>query len=82
MNQFYVKRYDEQGVLLNPILKSFINNFPNRAKRRQKDVRFQTNHKGVQLTTHGQFAFHRIAQVEWDKNGNEKYILHYVPKRR
>ena len=37
MNIPYVKKYDENGVCINPIKGIYINRYPNRAQRRKEE---------------------------------------------
>lgn len=60
----YVKSYDENGVLTNPITKSnpYVNRFPNRATRKKREPRFKGNGKNCSLTIIGNKAYYRVAQ--------------------
>ena len=64
MNKPYVKSFDENGVLLNPITKEnpYINAYPNRASRRKREPRFRGNQNGSSLTIIGNQAYHRVIQ--------------------
>ena len=84
MNQPYVKQYDANGALLNPIKENFYGSpFKNRETRRDsKKFRFHSNRKGISLTTTATEKFHRRTQVVWNQK-KEKYILieHYIKSR-
>ena len=80
MNQPYVKEYDENGKLKNPIKKSYPQPFENRIKRREKEARFMHNRKGFNMVVHKTTAYHKQLQYVVDKEGKLKTILHYVPK--
>lgn len=67
MNKPYVKQFDEQGILLNPIVKSYKSNYPNRKQRRTK-FNPHANIDGKMVTR---------VQVEYKGNGKLKFIKHY-----
>ncbi len=48
MNKPYVKKFNRDGVLINPIEKSYVSERPNRRQRRRelRKVRFHNNRKG------------------------------------
>lgn len=76
----YRKKYNQNGELLNPIVESYVSHGPNRKERRenlQKD-RFVGNGKNISLTVTGTRKYLRHRQVEIDKDGETKYILHYI----
>jgi hypothetical protein len=87
----YRKRYDENGVLLNPITEKnpYISPFNNRASRRFRKTRFRGNNKRCSLSVSSQMAFHRVIQeapiMEKDELGYPvcvgiKRIQHYRQK--
>jgi len=81
MNTPYVKQYDKNGVLLNPIVGGYYHEFPNRAERRRAahPKRFRGNHKGISLTVNQNVKYRRVMQVVFDKDtGKKKNILHYL----
>ena len=80
INAPYVKQFDSNGTLLNPIKGSLVSNFPNRKQRRQikQKNRFYGESKNFHLTCDGEYAFLRHKQLENDKEGNKKTILHYI----
>ena len=43
MNIPYVKKFNENGELINPIASVYASEFPNREKRRHKPTRFRGN---------------------------------------
>lgn len=71
MNQPYIKKYNENGQLMNPIIGAYINHFPNRRKRREKEVPMM-----------GYPSNRIIVQVEHDKQGRRKRILHLKNQRQ
>ena len=94
MNKPYVKEYDENGKLINPIKGSYVSEFANRAARRNKPNRFRGNQKGISLTVVKTDKYKRTIQliqiIERDKKGRPlaqtvennhitiKQIKHYV----
>lgn len=80
MNKPYIKSYDENGVVSNPIQGSLISKLPNRKQRRYTEPRFRGNHKGCSLTVvegKPQVAYHRVIQI----TPEGKQILHYLLKK-
>lgn len=77
MNKPYIKIYDADGVLTNPIHGSLISKFPNRQQRRYTAPRFRGNQKGNSLTVVGRSAYHRVIQV----TPEGKQIQHYLLKK-
>lgn len=77
MNTSYVKEYDENGVLTNPINGSLKHNFPNRKQRRLKADRFSSNSKSTPLVVSKTSKYLKRLQIELDKEGKKKYIYHY-----
>lgn len=75
MNKPYVKQYNEDGTISNPIQGIFVNKFPNRSKRRFTAPRFRGNHKGVSLTESGRSVYFRVLQIV-----DGKRIEHYLLK--
>lgn len=80
MNVPYVKAYDNNGFLANPIIEGYMSNFPNRKQRRKikQKNRFYGESKNFHLTTTGKYAFRRIKQISFDKDGDKKTIFHYI----
>ncbi|HPC09808.1 MAG TPA: hypothetical protein PLN85_01885 [archaeon] len=78
MNKPYVKQYDNNGVLINPIETSYTSKFPNREYRRRKLPRFTKNSKSYHLTINKMGKFHRNIQVITCKDGSVKRIMHYT----
>lgn len=89
----YVKTFDKDGKLENPIYGFYSPAFPNRKARRQKAPRFRGNNKGVSLTVVKTQKYKRVVQliqtVERDRNCSvnqtvenkhiqRKVIHHYV----
>lgn len=79
----YVKEYDADGVLTNPIEKKFTNPFPNRSERRAelRSKPFKGNKKGISLTVinngMGSAKYERVQQLISLGNGKFKTINHY-----
>lgn len=67
MNITYVKQFDTNGLLLNPIEGIYINEEPNRKTRRQRPIRFTNNKKHYHLTVHDESRlacrFRRFVQI-------------------
>jgi hypothetical protein len=61
-NTPYVKEYDNMGNVKNPIPTGYFHNFPNRKMRRG--------------TLQKEKLFGKFVQIEYDKNGKRKRILH------
>lgn len=78
MNQPYVKQYDEKGVHINPIVGIYPQSEPNRRQRKSKSDRFHGESKNHHLTVAGKYKFKRVRQIEYDKYGNRKTIIHYL----
>lgn len=77
MNTSYVKKYNAEGMLENPILNSYKQSSPNRSQRRPKKNRFKGNGKNHSLTVVGPNKYTRTLQLERDKDGKKKTIYHY-----
>ena len=75
MNVPYKKNYDENGVLINPIVEKLENFFPNRSERRKvkQKARFFGNGKNVSLTVTKTSRYLRRIQLIGSKR-----VEHYV----
>ena len=62
INLPYIKQYDKFGEVKNPIPTGYFHNFPNRKERR--------------LSLQKTKLFGREIQIEYDKDGKKKRILH------
>lgn len=91
MNIPYVKQYNEEGVLTNPIKGFYPNQFPNRKARKETrdrkwggshpKERFMGNRKGISLSIVGALKYRRFIQWALDeKTGDIKRIEHYLLK--
>lgn len=94
MNIPYVKKFNKNGELTNPISGVYKLEFQNRSERRRKPTRFRGNKKGVSLTIVKTEKYKRVIQliqiIEKDKKGRPipqtvennhiktKRINHYV----
>ena len=81
MNVPYVKQYDENGVVTNPIVEVYKHESPNRSKRRSvlKKQRFYGESKNCHLTVVGTKKFRRVKKEVWDRiEGKVKVIEHYL----
>jgi len=87
MNQPYVIQMNELGQVTNPIIRSYVSEFPNRKARREPIQRFRKNSKGINLTINKMGKFERAIQVithsyERNKKGEiTKVNLLPTPKR-
>lgn len=84
MNTSYVKQYDANGRVINPIVGDLIHQFPNRRQRKQslKKQRFYGESKNTHLTVSGNVKFFRVKQIiKLKLNGIKKTIEHYVLKK-
>lgn len=79
MNTPYVKEYDKNGVLKNPIKSAYWSNFENRQQRRKKlqKQRFHGNGKNTPLTVVQTARFLRYRQIIEGKE-----IEHYLPRTK
>lgn len=86
-NTPYVKQFDKNGTLLNPIKTKLLHDLPNRRQRREslQKHRFFGNGKNIPLTVLNTGKYLRMIQtiVVRDKKTKEfvqtKRIEHYVP---
>lgn len=81
-NKPYIKQYDENGVLANPIIGSYSPTGPNRRQRNNdsKKKRFHGESKNFHLTVYHNMKFRRRRQVVFMKDGSKKTIEHYDEK--
>lgn len=77
-NQPYVKQFEENGILLNPINRIYQNQGRNRKQRRQKETRFMGNGKQFPLTIFGKHRFRRTIQLIIDAAGYKTRVKHYA----
>lgn len=66
MNTPYVKKFDKNGTLLNPIIGSYnsLENYPeNRQQRRKKVSRFKGNTKHISLTVVKTEKYKRVSTL-------------------
>lgn len=77
-NQPYVKEYNDQGELTNPIKGSFPTADPNNSRSNRRAIksnsRFKGNKKGISLTVGRKFKYRREVQLIGSKR-IEHYIL-------
>jgi hypothetical protein len=80
MNIPYIKEYNENGELVNPLLRTTLHKFPNRRQRRAElaTKRFKGNKKGISLTVYNNMKYERTRQVVKQKDGTIKTIEHYL----
>jgi hypothetical protein len=83
MNVPYVKQFDENGVVKNPINGKYVNEFPNRSQRNAKKPRDVNNGKTTPTVIFGRFRYIKRFQFipeSLNKKGKllrERFILHY-----
>lgn len=73
MNIPYVKKYDENGTLLNPINKVYKSTEPNRRERHSKLGRFLNNSRNNQQIVNPLGRFKKLIQFV-----SGKKIIHYL----
>lgn len=80
-NKPYVKQYDANGNVSNPIKGSYLNKHPNRKERRKhlNHPPFIGNSKGTPMTIFKTLRYMRVVQVITDKEGKVKRVKHYLP---
>jgi hypothetical protein len=82
MNKPYVKQFNENGELVNPIKGIYASVFPNRERRRRikQAEPFMGNSKGAKITVSGKFKYRRYVQVSngVGKDGRIHTINHYA----
>ena len=78
MNVPYVKEFDKNGSVENPIIGSYITSGENRRSRRMKEARFQNNRKTYQLQVIGIRKFRKILQRFYRKDGTIGIVKHYL----
>ena len=71
----YVKSFDSNGKLLNPIGDGYFSMWPNRKMRRPSKVRFNSG----KYATIGNSRFVKILQLIPLKDGSLKKVFHYLP---
>lgn len=82
LNKPYLKLYNQDGTLSNPIVGQYPTQGDNRAERRRKNTPFLNNKKHWPLTVSGQYKYIRRVQLIFDKvtGAVTKKILHYLPR--
>lgn len=81
INVPYVKKYNNDGEVINPIKGIYHTQGPNRKERRSdiNEPRFIGNGKNYHLTVHKISKFKRVVQVAWNKTKLcYKNIKHYI----
>jgi len=89
MNKPYVKQYDKNGIVINPIIGSYVNEFNNRRVRREviNEKRFYGESKNHHLTVVKTMKYNRHKQIIYCRNpktgeytGERRIIEHYLLK--
>lgn len=75
----YVKKYNEEGLVANPINHAYVNNFPNRSERHANLGRHKGNGRNFHLSVHPKARYHRTVQEIVLKDGSIKRINHLIP---
>jgi len=80
MNVPYVKVYDKNGNVTNPIKDAYLSKLDNRKARRvfKNETRFIGNGKNYHLTVLKESKFFRFVQTIFMKTGIKR-INHYLP---
>ena len=78
VNVPYQKKYDDKGVIINPIKGMYLPRGPNRHARRMSDGRFMTNRKCVQIIVLGAKKYRKFLQIFRKKDGSTGVIKHYL----
>lgn len=83
INVPYVKEYDSNGILINPIKGLYKNEYKNRKQRRDylHKNRFANNKKTAQIVVIGRFKFKKLRQLVACANKEFKYINHLLPTK-
>jgi len=79
-NQPYVKKYNANGEVVNPIVGSYIHQLPTRSEKRKGPDRFISNGNNYHLTIFKGHKFRRFRQHILLKDGNIKNIEHYLSR--
>lgn len=78
MNTPYIKRYNQDGELTNPILGARLHHEANRRSRRSKPTRFVNNRNTFHLTVTETLRYKRVVQKVVCKDGSVRQVGHYV----
>lgn len=79
MNTPYVRSYNDDGSIANPINGIYSHKYENRSQRHQKDARFMGNKKGISLSVFQNMRYKRVRQLINDrKTGKPKAVFHYM----
>lgn len=80
INVPYVKQFDKNGVVTNPILKGYFNEFQNRKERRagMQKKRFYGESNNLHLTVIGTVRYLRFKQTITCRDMSKKTIEHYM----
>lgn len=84
MNEPYVKQYDKEGLLINPILdgSNYASTSPNRRRRREDikgKTRFIGNGKNFPLVVGESYKYEKVVQVVYNqKQEKDIRIEHYL----
>lgn len=80
MNVPYVKQFDKNGVVTNPISKGYFNEFQNRKERRagMQKKRFHGESNNLHLTVIGSARYLRFKQTIRYRDMSTKTIEHYI----
>lgn len=78
INKPYVKQYDSEGFVTNPIVASYVSPFKNRKQRRQSNGRHRGNGKNYHLSVHPKARYHRTVQEIIMPDGKIKRIEHLI----
>lgn len=77
----YVKQYDANGEVTNPIRGLYPNRGPNRKTRRMGDGRFMNNRKSAQIQVvpgRPPVKYRKVLQRYYKKDGSIGIVKHYL----
>lgn len=78
MNTPYIKRYNKDGEVTNPIMGARLHHEPNRRARRSRPERFVNNRNTFHLTVTETLRYKRVVQEIALEDGSIKRVGHYV----
>jgi len=74
----YIKKFDAEGNMTNPITDRYISVLPNRRERRKKEKRFYGNGNNYHLSVTPTGKYRRVMQLICTKDNKIKVIYHYI----
>lgn len=77
-NTPYVRRLDENGSLINPIVGAYVGYGQNRRTRRMEEGRFLNNRRSADIHIVGTRKFRKVLQRYYKKDGSIGVIKHWL----